>query len=123
MKTIVLGASGATGKQLVAQLISMEQQVKVIVRPTSTFPESWNHEAQITIIKANISDIGVDEMAKYLTDCEAIASCLGHNISMKGIFGKPKRLVTDAVKLTCAAIEKNAPEKTIKFVLMNTTAN
>ena len=33
MTTLVLGASGATGKQLVEQLLNMGQEVKVIIRP------------------------------------------------------------------------------------------
>jgi len=42
---------------------------------------------------------------------------------LKGILGKPRKLVSDAVKLICMAIQSTSPEKPIKFVLMNTTAN
>lgn len=62
-------------------------------------------------------------MSNHFADCCAVASCLGHNITFKGIFGKPRRLVTDAVKLLCEAIKKNTPAKPVKFVLMNTVAN
>jgi len=123
MTTLVLGASGATGKQLVEQLLNMGQEVKVIIRPTGKITDTWKSNEKISIIKANISEIGVDEMINYLTDCQSVVSCLGHNITLKGIFGKPRRLVTDAVKLVCNAIQKNSREKPIKFVLMNTTAN
>ena len=34
MTTLVVGATGATGKQLVEQLLNMGQKVKVIVRPS-----------------------------------------------------------------------------------------
>jgi hypothetical protein len=123
MTTLVVGASGATGKQLVEQLLTMGQKVKVIVRPTGKATDSWNNNDNIVIIKANISEISVDEMMSYLIDCQSIASCLGHNITLKGIFGKPRELVTDAVKLLCMATQKNSPAKPIKFVLMNTTGN
>lgn len=123
MTTLVLGASGATGKQLVEQLLNMEQKVKVIVRPTGKIPDTWKNNEKISIIKTNISEVTVDEMTDYLTGCQSVVSCLGHNITLKGIFGKPRRLVTDAVKLLCKAIQKNSPENPIKFVLMNTTAN
>ncbi len=123
MTTLVLGASGATGKQLVEQLLKMGQKVKVIVRPAGKITDAWKDNDKVTIIKANISEISVDEMINYLIDCQSVASCLGHNITLKGIFGKPRKLVTDAVKLICMAIQKNSPEKPIKFVLMNTTAN
>lgn len=123
MTTLVLGASGATGKQLVEQLLTMGQKVKVIVRPTGKITEKWKNNEKVSIIKANISEVSVDEMMDYLTDCQSVVSCLGHNITLKGIFGKPRRLVTDAVKLLCKAIQKNSPENPIRFVLMNTTAN
>ncbi len=123
MTTLVLGASGATGKQLVEQLLNMGQKVKVIVRPTGKITDKWENNEKISIIKTNISEVSVEEMIDYLTDCQSVVSCLGHNITLKGIFGKPRRLVTDAVKLLCKAMQENSPENPIKFVLMNTTAN
>jgi putative NADH-flavin reductase len=123
MTTLVAGASGATGKHLVEQLINMGQKVKAIVRPTGKIPDAWSGNENIEIIKANILEIGEDEMAEYLKDCNAVASCLGHNITLKGIFGKPRRLCRDAVRLLCEAVIKNKPEKPVRFVLMNTVAN
>jgi len=123
MTTLVVGASGATGNQLVEQLLNVGQKVKVLVRPTGKVPDSWKINDEITIIKARISEISVDEMIKHLIDCQSVAFCLGHNITLKGVFGKPRKLVSDAVKLLCMAIQKNSPDKSIKFVLMNTTGN
>lgn len=123
MTTLVVGASGATGKNLVEQLLKMGQEVKVIVRPSGKIPESWIREDKVSIIKTNINEIGVDEMASYIKDCHAIASCLGHNLTWRGIYGKPRKLVTDAVRNLCGAIKKNSPEKPVKFLLMNTAGN
>ena len=123
MTTLVVGASGATGKQLVEQLLNMGQKVKVIVRQTGKTTDTWKNNDKISIIRANISEISMNEMMNYLIDCQSVASCLGHNITLKGIFGKPRQLVTDTVKLLCMAIQKNSPDKPIKFVLMNTTGN
>ena len=123
MTTLVVGASGATGKKLVAQLLISKQKVKVIVRSPENLPQSWKSNDQLTIIKASVLDISENEMAEHLQDCSAVASCLGHTLSWKGIYGNPRKLVTDAVNLLCNAIENNAPEKPVKFVLMNTTGN
>ena len=123
MTTLVVGASGATGKQLVDQLLYAKQKVKVIVRSPEKLSESWKNNDQLSIIQASVLDISEDEMAEYIQDCNAVASCLGHNMSWKGIYGKPRKLVTDAVSLLCNAIKKNAPDKPVKFVLMNTTGN
>ena len=123
MTTLVVGASGATGKKLVEQLLNTKQKVKVIVRSPEKLPESWKNNHQLSIIQASVLDISEDEMAEYVQDCNAVTSCLGHNMSWKGIYGKPRKLVTDAVSLLCNAIKKNAPDKPMKFVLMNTTGN
>ena len=123
MNILVVGASGATGKQLVEQLLIMGQNVKVIVRSSGIIPDTWKNYDRVSIIEASISEINPDELANYVKDCQAVASCLGHNLTLKGIFGKPRRLVTDAVRLLSQAIMKNQPDKPVKFVLMNTTAN
>lgn len=123
MTTLVVGASGATGKLLVEQLLKSGQRCKIVVRSTSTIPDNWYNNEQLTIIRRNVTEITVEEMSEYITDCQSVASCLGHNMTWKGIYGKPRNLVTGSVGLLCEAIKKNAPKKPIKFVLMNTTGN
>lgn len=123
MKILIAGASGKTGRQLVEQLLCMEENIKVIVRTPDTLPAHWKNNECLTIIKASITDVSEDEMAGHLIDCGAVASCLGHNITLKGIYGKPRLLVTNAVQLICNAIQKNKPLKPVKFILMNTSGN
>ena len=123
MQTLVVGATGATGKHLVAELLKLGQLVKVIVRPTSRIPDWWNDDKRVSIIREEISGMSEAKIAEHLLDCQAVASCLGHNLTFKGIFGKPHRLVTDAVKLICKAVEINSPEMPVRFALMNTNGN
>lgn len=122
MTTLVIGASGATGRHLVQQLLNQGQKVKVIVRSIENLP-AWKDDKNITIIQASILEMDINTLANYLKDCNAVASCLGHNLTFKGIFGKPRKLVTDAVKLLCDAIKENHPQQPVKFALMNTTGN
>ena len=123
MMTLVIGASGATGKLVVAQLLDMGQNVKVIVRPTSLIPDNWKGIEKLTIFKRNVSEITLDEMSELIADCRSVVCCLGHNLTLKGIYGKPRKLVYDTVELVCNAILRNVPEKPVKFVLMNTAGN
>jgi hypothetical protein len=123
MTILIAGASGATGKHLVEQLLQMQHRVKVIVRPTGKIPDSWNNNDKISIIRAGITEVSVEEMAGYVKDCQAVASCLGHNLTMAGIYGQPRKLVTNTVRLLCSAIKRNAPEKPVRFVMMNTSGN
>jgi len=123
MTTLVVGASGATGKRLVEQLLNKGQDVKVIVRSPENLPGSWKSNKRLTIISASVLDLTDAEMAEHLKGCQAVASCLGHNISFKGLFGKPRKLVTDAAHRLTDAIKVNTPEEPVKYVLMNTVAN
>ena len=75
------------------------------------------------MIEASILDLSDSEMAQHVKGCRAVASCLGHNLSLKGIYGQPRRLVTDATRRLCQAVKANNPEGPIKYVLMNTVAN
>jgi len=123
MTTLVVGASGATGRQLVKQLLDSGQNVKVIVRSPENLPESWKSDDRLCIVHASVLELTDAEMAECVRDCQAVASCLGHTISWKGIYGQPRRLVTDTVRRFCNAIRANTPEQPIKCVLMNTTGN
>ena len=120
---LVVGASGATGRLLVEQLLDCGQHVKIIVRSKNNLPESIKGNRNVTIMQASILDLSVAELNEYVKGCNAIASCLGHNISFKGIFGNPRRLVTDATKRLCTAIKVGQPQITVKYILMNTVGN
>ncbi|MDX1761033.1 MAG: NAD(P)-binding oxidoreductase [Christiangramia sp.] len=123
MTTLVVGASGATGQKLVEQLLERKIKVKAIVRSPEKLAESWKNQPGLSIIKASLLDLTDEELQNHTKDCQTIASCLGHNLSWKGVYGKPRRLVTDAVKRLTDAIKANHPEKPVKFVLMNTSGN
>ena len=123
MTTLVVGASGATGQLLVEQLLNRGINVKVIVRSPDKLPESLLDHDHLSVIDASVLDLSDADMAQHVTGCEAVASCLGHNLSWKGIFGHPRRLVTDATRRLCNAIKANKSGMSTKFVLMNTTGN
>lgn len=120
---LVAGASGATGRHLVDQLLKQGHQVKAIVRAPENLPAFLKDRDNLTVIKASILDLTKEQMDKYVNGCDAIASCLGHNITWKGIYGHPRKLVTDAVRRLCESAEEQQKGKTVKFVLMNTTGN
>lgn len=123
-KTIlVVGASGATGRLLVEQLLTRGQNVKAVVRSPESLPESLRADPRLSLIHAIISELSESEIAQHVDGCDAVASCLGHNLTFKGLFGRPRRLVTDGTRRICNATQLNHPEFPIRFVLMNTTGN
>jgi len=120
MKTLVVGASGATGKLVVSQLVANGLSVKIIIRNTAIIPKELSESKNVEIIKGNINDFTVNQISEIIKDCNAIVSCLGHNISFKGIFGKPQKLVYNAMKNITHSI--NLSDNNYKFILMSTTA-
>jgi NAD(P)-dependent dehydrogenase (short-subunit alcohol dehydrogenase family) len=123
MTTLVVGASGATGRLLVQQLLDRGEHVRIIVRSTENLPAEITKHENVSITLASVSDLSDDEMAELTSGCGAVASCLGHNLSFKGMFGPPHRLVTDATRRLCGGVAANRPTEPVKFVLMNTTGN
>lgn len=124
MKTILMvGASGATGRLLVRQLLDNGHKVRAIVRRPGLLPAGIAGHENYTEIVASVHDLGEAEMVRHVGGCDAVASCLGHNLSFKGIFGRPRLLVTDTVRRLCGAIQANHPNSAVRFVLMNSTGN
>lgn len=123
MTVLVAGASGATGRHVVEQLLIQKYKVKVIVRSPEKLPETWRSNSNLEIISASILELSNQEMKEHSQGCQAIVSCLGHNLTWKGIYGHPRQLVTDATRRLSDAVKANNPEQPVRFILMNTTGN
>lgn len=129
MTNLVVGASGATGRLVVEELLNRGQAVKVIVRSAESLHEKIRDHKNISIVVASIIELNEAELIKHVKGCDTVISCLGHTMSFKGIFGFPRRLVTDVTRRLCNAIianhsmEKsgNNTRKSIKFILMNSS--
>jgi nucleoside-diphosphate-sugar epimerase len=122
MTILIVGASGATGRLVVEQLLNSGQKVKAMLRTPEKFPEFMNRK-DLSVIAASVLELSDEELSEQVKDCDAVVSCLGHNLTFKGMFGHPRRLVTDATRRLCKAIEANQPGIAKKYILMNTTGN
>lgn|SRR5690606_13342284 len=116
MTTFVVGGTGQTGRHLVGQLLERGERVKAVVRPGSKIPGTWNSNELLEIIPLELTRVTKYELAGHLEGCRAIASCLGH----RTIYGSPRYLVRDAVRLLCDAVSETTPAHPVRFILMNT---
>lgn len=123
MTSLIVGASGATGRLLVEQLLNREHHVKAIVRSPTKLPQSLLKHRYLSVIQASIVDASDNDLAEFVDGCDAVASCLGHNLTFEGIFGQPRMLVTEATQRLCEAVRAKKREQPTKFVLMNTAGN
>jgi len=120
IKVLVLGASGATGKLVVMQLIKRQINIRVVVREGAILSAEILDNPLVEIERGNIAEFNDSEMISLLQDCNAIVSCLGHNITIRGIFGKPRNLVFDTIR-NLSEIVKEKADKKVKLILMSTT--
>jgi len=123
MTTLVVGASGATGRLLVEQLLDQGEMVKIIIRSVDYLPDAMINNNQLIITESNLLEMTDAELKAHVQDCNAVISCLGHNLTFNGMFGHPRRLVKNSVMRLCKAIEATMPNTPVKFILMNTTGN
>lgn len=123
MTILVVGATGATGSLLVKQLLEADHAVKAVVRSKEKLSDLALEYPKLILTPGNVLEMSTIELADILEDCDAVCSCLGHNLTFKGMFGKPRKLVTDSVKNLCTAIQHNKPSVPVKMVLMNTNGN
>lgn len=122
IQVLVLGATGATGRLVVKQLLTRNINVKAVARKESLVLNEYKNNDLLETIIGSISEFDLNKNLELIKDCDAVICCLGHNINFKGIFGKPRMLVSDSIKNICNAIERSRKEK-VKLVLMSTTAN
>jgi len=132
MIILVVGASGLTGSLLVEWLIKSEEnhEVRVIVRSEERFHARIKRHKNIHVVaEAPILDLSDEKLEECVKDCHAVVSCLGHVMSLGGIFGRPRNLCTEATRRLCMAIKKcsplhrerdGTPCPPPKFILMNT---
>jgi uncharacterized protein YbjT (DUF2867 family) len=66
MKVLVVGASSATGSQLVEQLLIEKHKVKVIVRSPEKLPEAWKTNDNLQIISASLLELSDTEMSEIV---------------------------------------------------------
>jgi nucleoside-diphosphate-sugar epimerase len=118
--TFVVGATGETGKHLVKALLGQGQKVTVVVRSPERLPTALRGNANLTVITAAVAEMSDADMQRHVSGCGAVASCLGHTLSIRGMYRDDHLLVTNTVRRLCAAVDANRPTQKVKFVLMNT---
>ncbi|BBO32994.1 NAD(P)-dependent oxidoreductase [Lacipirellula parvula] len=117
---IVLGATGATGRLVVAELLNRGETVRAVVRPGSKLPDALAHRERLSVTRCDLLKLSEYELETLVAGATAIVSCLGHTMSLHGIFGPPRRLVADSLRRVCRAVQLQPQSTPVRIVLMNT---
>jgi len=124
MTCLILGGTGQTGRLLARQLLDRGEAVRAIVRSADRLPADVRDHPDLTVITADVLDLEPPALAEAAEGCCAVASCLGHTLSARGMFAPPYRLVTEAVRRLGDAASAGAAASPdgppVRLVLMNT---
>lgn len=119
---LLVGGTGRTGRRALQQLLDRGVNVRAIVRTREKLPPGVAGNPNLTVIEASLLSLSDEELRRHVGGCDAVVSCLGHVISLAGIFGRPRDLVTKATTRLCRAIEALAPGAPVKFILMSSVS-
>jgi len=90
MIILVAGATGATGRLLVRELLDRGVSVRVVVRDAIRLDETLRGRPNLSVVEARIAEMTDDGIRDLVAGCAAAASCLGHDLSRKGLFCTPR---------------------------------
>ncbi|MBI5442309.1 MAG: SDR family oxidoreductase [Deltaproteobacteria bacterium] len=119
---LLVGGTGRTGRRVLQQLLGRAVRVRAIVRSGRALPPEVAGSPGLTVIEASLLSLSDDEMRRHLVGCDAVISCLGHVLGLKGIFGPPRDLVTRATTRLCRGIEALEPAAPVRFILMSSVS-
>jgi nucleoside-diphosphate-sugar epimerase len=119
---LLVGGTGRTGRRVVEQLLGREAAVRAIVRSVERLPAGVATNPRLTVVEADLLSLSDAELRGHVRGCGAVVSCLGHVLSLKGLFGPPRDLVTRATTRLCQAVEAVRPAKPVRFILMSSVS-
>lgn len=119
MTVLLVGGTGRTGRRVLEQFLSRGASVRAIVRDARRLPAGVSECPGLTVVEADLLSMSDDEIANQVRGCDTVISCLGHVISLKGIFGPPWDLVARATRRLCRATFGSSP---VRFILMSSVS-
>jgi nucleoside-diphosphate-sugar epimerase len=119
---LLVGGTGRTGRRALQQLLDGGVRVRAIVRSGGKLPPDVVGEPNLTVIEASLLSLRDEELQEHLRGCDAVISCLGHVLNLKGVFGPPRDLVTKATMRLCRGVEALKPPAPVRFILMSSVS-
>lgn len=119
---LLVGGTGRTGRHVLHQLLERGISVRAIVRSSGKLAPDAAQHPDLTVIEASLLSLSDEQLQGCIRGCGAVISCLGHVLSLEGVFGPPRDLVTRATSRLCRGIEVLQPAAPIKFILMSSVS-
>ncbi len=128
---LLLGGTGRTGGRVLRQLLGRGFRVRAVVRSAERLPAGVADDPHLTVVEAGLLSLSDQEVRELVDGCDVVISCLGHNISAKGVFGSPRDLVCRSVervyratraRRSAHAAQSGAPAEPVKLILMSSVS-
>lgn len=122
MRVLLLGATGGCGRQVLTRLLGKGIETTVIVRDAARLPEGASSNALLTVVVEPCGHLANESrFVEIISGCDSVVSCLGHTLSLAGVFGEPRRLCRDTTVAVFSAINAITPPppRPIKYVVLN----
>ena len=119
---LLVGGTGRTGRLVLRQLLDRGIGVRAIVRSPWKIAAGVAQHPHLAIVEGDVLSMGEAQLLSLAGGCDAVVSCLGHVISVRGVLGPPHRLVTLVTMRLCRAIESLQAARPVRFVLMSSVS-
>lgn len=119
---LLLGGTGRTGGRVLELLLQRGVHVRAVVRSAARLPAGTAGDPLLSVTEADLPSLGDRELAGLALGCDAVVSCLGHVVSLRGIYGPPRDLVTHTARRVCRTIAADRPDRPVRFVLMSSVS-
>jgi len=119
---LLVGGTGRTGRRVLEQLLARGVGVRAIVRSTRGLPAAITGNPGVELVEASLLSLSDQELKDHLRGCDAVISCLGHVLTVRGVLGPPRDLVTRATALLCRALQALRPARPARFILMSSVS-
>lgn len=119
---LVLGATGRTGGRVLTQLLERQVPVRAIVRSADRLPPGVAGNPLLEVVELDLHAMPVETLSAHLAGCDTVISCLGHTLTLRGIFGRPRDLVEQAVRDVRNAVGVLRPAAPVRLVLMSSVS-
>jgi uncharacterized protein YbjT (DUF2867 family) len=122
MNVLLLGGTGRTGGRVLQQLLRRGVRVRAVARSADRLPAGVVDDPQLTVVVADLLSLSDEQVGEQVDGCDTVISCLGHAISVQGVFGPPRDLVCRSLERVYRATRELRPAQPVKLILMSSVS-
>ena len=119
---LLVGGTGRTGGRVLQQLLGRGVNVRAIVRSAERLPAGVAMNPRLTVVEAELLSLSDADLRATFAAATPSSRASVTSLSLKGVFGPPRDLVTQATTRLCRAIEAVQPATPVKFILMSSVS-